>query len=320
MIGYSALREIIGSYALASVARTDLTFPFGSFLCIRFRTVKLIKTAFQHLHCLFLILTLAALILTLNDNARRNMGYSYRAGGLIDMLAACAACSVCVYAYVVRVDFDINAFRFRKHRDCRRAGLYPSLRLGLGYTLHTVHSAFILHARIRAPAVQAEYGFLHAAHLGFIAVDKLKFKVMTLRIPLIHAKKHRTEKRGFLSAGACAYLHDDAALIVFILWEEHDFELINQSFRLFAEFAKLLLGKLLHIPIATCVGKHLPAFIHRSCGSKVFIVFGYDWFKRRMLLDKLTPFRLIRNNSGIGELRCDFIKMLFHLLKSCKHK
>ena len=91
VIRNASLREVVGSDSFASVAGTDLAFARRCFFCRGFRAIHFIKAAFKHLHCLFFIAALAALILALNNKPRRKMRYSYRALRFVNVLPACVS-------------------------------------------------------------------------------------------------------------------------------------------------------------------------------------------------------------------------------------
>ena len=144
MVRDAVLREIIGAHPVGSVAAADLAFALGcdgrGLLCL----LGLVELRAQYFHGLVLILVLAALVLTLDHNARGDMGYADGAFGLVDVLASRAGGTVGVYLKIVGVNVKLNLIGLGKHGDRCGRGVYPAAALGLRHALHAVASGLEL--------------------------------------------------------------------------------------------------------------------------------------------------------------------------------
>ena len=112
VVGHPALREIIRSNSLRPVARADHGLPRlglgpGCFLALHF-----VHPRAKHLHRLFLVLVLAAPVLTGDDDAGRQMRDTHGGIGRVHMLPASARSPVDVDFQVARLDVDIDFGRF----------------------------------------------------------------------------------------------------------------------------------------------------------------------------------------------------------------
>ena len=120
MVGNASLREVVSSYALGAVARSDLTSSVGRYLFVLFRLHFFVNARTQYFECFFLVLVLASLVLTVNHGACRNVNYSYRRFGLVDVLTARAARTVGLDDEVVLVYFNVYIFNLGQNRNRRR--------------------------------------------------------------------------------------------------------------------------------------------------------------------------------------------------------
>ncbi len=229
---------------------------------------------------------LAALVLTLHDEARGHVRDADGAFGLVDMLAARAAAPVGVYHKVGGVDGDIDILSLGQHRHGRRACVDAPLRLGLGHALHAVHAALILHARVRAAPREAQHDLLHSAHLGVAFVHQLALKAVPLGVALIHAQKVRAEKRRLLAARARANFDHHIPLIVGVFGQQHEPEPVLYFSFLFGKGKKLLADELLHLRLVR-LGKHAPAFRRSAGRGGIFIVSVNDIRNARVLASEL---------------------------------
>ena len=88
VIRHPSLREVIGTNALVAHPRADLTAPLGRAFGALPGALGGIQARGEDLHRAILILILAALILTLDDRACRQVRDADGALGLVDMLTA----------------------------------------------------------------------------------------------------------------------------------------------------------------------------------------------------------------------------------------
>ena len=112
----------------AENVRTNLAAPFYLFdfalYCAGFRHTFFFalfeQLVFKHTHCLFFVLNLRALVLTGDDYTRRQVGYSYRRFGLVDVLTARAARTIRVHLDFFGADFYIAVLLNIRHYVYRR--------------------------------------------------------------------------------------------------------------------------------------------------------------------------------------------------------
>ena len=62
----------------------------------------------QHIHRLIFVAMLASIVLTLNHNIGRQVGYANRRFGFVNMLTACARGSKNIDPQIGRIDIDLN--------------------------------------------------------------------------------------------------------------------------------------------------------------------------------------------------------------------
>ena len=173
--------------------------------------------------------------------------------GLVDMLTTCAGWAENIDPEFLIVDIQLDLLGFRQNGDCCCGGLYSSLRFGFRNSLNPMNSAFVFEARIRALSLYREWDFLYTAKLGSVGVYNLGLPPFCFSIHRIHSEKRICKQRGFLSACAGAYLYDNIARIVRVLWKEHYFNFVSKPWRAFFGFIILLLGHILKIFICFCM-------------------------------------------------------------------
>ena len=142
MVRHPALREVVGADAFAAVTAADHRFTCLSLCALRLVALFFVNAGAQHLHRFFLVLMLAAAILTSDDDAGRRMGYAHGRVSGVDMLPASAGCAIDIDLQVAVLDMDIDFGGFGQHRDGRGAGVYAATGFGNRHTLHPVDTAF----------------------------------------------------------------------------------------------------------------------------------------------------------------------------------
>src|SRR5262245_26683194 len=91
------------------------------------RLAELVELRLEHRHRRAPVLVLAALVLALHDDARRDVRDAHRGLGLVDVLPARAAGAVGVHAQVVVLDLDLALLQLGRDVD-RREGRLPPVR------------------------------------------------------------------------------------------------------------------------------------------------------------------------------------------------
>ena len=121
----------------------------------------------QQRHRARAVLVLRALVLALDDDARRHVRDADRRIGLVDVLAARARGAVRVDAQVRGIDVDLVDFvELRQDRDGARRGVDAPLRLGRRHALHAMRAGLELEPRKRAAPDDAADDLLVAAVLA----------------------------------------------------------------------------------------------------------------------------------------------------------
>ena len=170
MVGDAALREIVGADALIAHTGADLAAALGRDGGFDALLLDLIELGGQHLHTLFAVLHLTALLLTGHDDAGWLVDEAHGGAGLVDVLPACAGRTVDLHFDILGPDIDLGLLHFRQHRDRRGRRVDAPAGLCLRDALDTVDAGFKFEPRVRARALNFKIGLLHAAKLGFVVV------------------------------------------------------------------------------------------------------------------------------------------------------
>ena len=129
----------------------DLAAPFNLFhiagnFRLFFFTLALLELqqfTFQHAHCRFTVLDLAALVLALYHDACRNMRNADGRFRFIDVLAAGAAATVGIHPQLVHIDlYLIVVFDHRHHIQRSKRRMTASGRIKRGNTHQPMHAFF----------------------------------------------------------------------------------------------------------------------------------------------------------------------------------
>ena len=287
MIGNTVLRIIICPYPLRSVARTYKAAPLGRFTLVLLPLVHIVKARLQHAHRLLLVLRLRFLVLALHDEPRRYMRYAYRALRFVDVLSARAARTVCVYAQILLIYFYLDILGLGKHSDRRRARVYAPLRFRLGHALDAMYAAFKFKLAVCRLALQAQHGFLNAAHLRLGYRYQLCPHKMTLGIPLVHPQKHSAEQRRFVAARAGANLYHYVPVVVRVFRKQKNLQFFVQALLFHVERRYLLMYHGPHVAVGLV--QHRIKLVALRTRRLVLIEYRHYLLERRMLLQAFLP-------------------------------
>ena len=156
MVGDPVLGKVVGANPLAAVPGADqrlsLVGPFLFFFLafVDRRVAPSVRAGLGQ------ILVLALFVLALDDDTRFVMRQSNGRFGLVDVLPARAAGVKLVDPVVVRLQIDVDIFRFGHHRDRGGRRVDASLGLGFGHALHAMSAAFVLQFAIDAFAFEGQ--------------------------------------------------------------------------------------------------------------------------------------------------------------------
>ena len=204
----------------------------------------------QQRHRARAVLVLRALVLALDDDARRQVRDADRRVGLVDVLAAGARRAIGVDLEVGLVDLDLaDVLGLGKHGDGARRGVDAALRLGLGHALHAMDAGLELQLRVRALARDARDDLAIAAVLAGIRAQDLDAPALALGVAAVHAEQIAGEDRGFVAARAGAHLEEQVRVVVGILRHEMQEQLPLERGEPPGELLVLVLGERAHVGI-----------------------------------------------------------------------
>ena len=103
---------------------------------------------------------------------------------------------------------DLDLFRLRHHRDGRRRGVDPALRLRRRNALDAVSSAFPFEDRVRAVAFDRERDLLVAAAVIRARLEILDLEAEAIGVARVHAVEVAGPERGLVAAFTGADLED----------------------------------------------------------------------------------------------------------------
>ena len=164
-------------------------------------------------------------------------------GGLVNMLAACAAASVGIDSEVFLIDFDIQVF-FNIGHDIQgyKGSLAFALCVEWGDPHQAVHSFFWFQIAVCVFSVYLEGNGFNA---GFVAVQEIQdfhSKAFSFRPSGIHSVEHAAPVAAFCTACACVKLQYGAVLIILAGKKRAD----AQRFQFFREGIQLRTDFLRH--------------------------------------------------------------------------
>ncbi len=134
---------------------------------------------------------LAAFVLTLHDDAGRQMGQTDRTVGFVDVLPARAAGSERILPHVIFVDVDLDAVgHLGGHIDRREAGLSLPFGVERADADQSVHAGFTLQIAVRQ---RAAHGNRRVVDPGLVVVAAVQqfHRIVVLLGPLrVHPQQH----------------------------------------------------------------------------------------------------------------------------------
>ena len=140
---------------------------FSAVSVVTLRLLGVAQPRRQQRHRAGAVLVLRALVLALDDDARRQVRDADRRVGLVDVLAAGARRAIRVDLQIRLVDLDLaDVLRLREHGDRAGRRVNAPLRLGIRHALHAMHAGLELQLRVRALARDARDDLAIAAVLA----------------------------------------------------------------------------------------------------------------------------------------------------------
>ena len=311
MIGYSSLREIVGSNLLRTVTGSELGALFFRIFLLLLLQFNLIESRAKKTHRLLPVLHLGTLFLTLRNHPRRNMNQTNCGRSLVDVLSAGTGRTEHFHFDIGRIDLHFHIFHFRHNCHRRGRSVDSSSTFRFGHSLHTMHARLILQAGVRTLPVHDENHFLQTAESRLIKGDKFRLPAPFLRIACIHPIKGSGKERRFLSSCAATNLHHDILVIIFILRKQKKLNLFRKPLLIFFRCRKLFLRHLQKI---------LVLFRFQNLQSVLLTLFRFPE-RRIRLVNRLqvallkNQFLILRNigdHLGNREILHNLFVMLLH--------
>src|SRR4051794_2154128 len=223
VVGDAPLGEVVGADLLRPLARPHLRGAGGGLLGPALGLRALVEPRAQHAHRLLAILELRLLVLHGDDDARRLVRDPHRRVRRVHRLPAGAGRAVDVDLEVVGVELHVDLLGLGQHRDGRRRGVDPALRLRLGDPLHTMRAALPLEDRVRAVALDRER-VVAVAHL-----ERLGAQTLLLGVAGKHPVEVAGPQAGLLPARARADLDDHVLVVVGVALDHREAELVLEA-------------------------------------------------------------------------------------------
>ena len=169
VISNSALREIVGADALATIATTNLQTARLGLHRILLGTLVVEQFGFQQTHRACTVFMLATLVLAFHHHTGRNMGDANGRIGFVNVLAARTGGAKGVCTNIIGRNLNvINGIHFGQNRHGGGRRVDATLCLGIRYALHPVRARFEFEAGERALALNAGNDFAVTAMLAKI--------------------------------------------------------------------------------------------------------------------------------------------------------
>ena len=128
VIGEPPLGEVISADTLGAVAGANL----AAAICVDGVLLSLLlllqQAAAQYLQGFVLVFVLAALVLAFHHHAGGQVGHPDGAGGLVDVLAACAGGTEGIDLQIVHIQLQVHLFRLGHDRHSDGGGVNAALR------------------------------------------------------------------------------------------------------------------------------------------------------------------------------------------------
>ena len=226
MVGHAVLGEVVGADLLRALAGADLRAPRRRLLGLLPLALGLVQPGAKDAQRLRLVLQLRFLVLHRDHDPGRDVRDPDGRVGRVHALAAGAGRAVDVDLEVVRVELDLDLLDLGHHRDRRRRGVDPALRLGLGDALHAVRAGLPLEDRVGAVALDREHDFLEAARLVAAHLELLELVAQALGVAGQHAEDVGRPERGLVAADALADLDDHVLAVGRVGLDERELELL----------------------------------------------------------------------------------------------
>src|SRR5690606_5917908 len=136
--------EVVGPDLFAALARADLGAALLRALRVDALLLEVEQARAQDGQRLGLVLELRLLVLTLHDEARRQMRDAHGRVRRVDALAARPARAHDVDAQILVPDLDVDLFGLGHHGDRHGRGVDAALALGRGHALDAVDALLVL--------------------------------------------------------------------------------------------------------------------------------------------------------------------------------
>ena len=182
----------------------------------------------KHGHCPSLVLELGALVLTLDDDAGRDMGDTDRRIGGVDVLAAGTLRTVGVDPEIVVLDLDVALIAHVWHNiDTCKRGLPPCVGIERTDSDQTMDASLRFESPVGAVALDREGGRLDTGLVAFGDLFHSHAKTGIAEKPLVHAGHHLGPILSIYSPRARMNTDDRVGIVVLIEEQRFDLEIVQ---------------------------------------------------------------------------------------------
>src|SRR5215468_10831716 len=249
VIGYPALREVVGADPLAPLSRAHLA-PAISGDGRRLLLLRALEEArLEHAHGFRSVLDLRAFVLAGDHEAGGDVGDAHRGVGGVDSLPARARGAIDVDADVPLLDLDVHVLRLGEHGHRDGGSVDPAARLRGWHALHAMHPALELEPAPSAAALYEENDLLEAAHTGRMAVHDLHPPLLRLSVLRVHARKVGGEEARLVAPRPRPNLDEDVLVVVGIPGNEEGTQLLLELGLAGGELGYFRLRQLAHLAV-----------------------------------------------------------------------
>ena len=318
VVGDAALRIVVGADLGRTVARRDHRLALrGDFVEV-LRVFEVEDARTQLLERLVEVLQLGFLVLTLHDDARRDVCQADGRIGRIDRLAAGARRAEDVLADVVHRNLDVELLGFGQHGHRCRRGVDAALRLGLGHALYAVHARLVFERAVDVLTRDLEYDLLVAAR-GAVR-ERGHFVAPALRLDVfgVHAQQVAGENGRFVAARAAAYLHDGVLRVLRVLGDQQQLDLLLHLLDGGFQLGDLPARHFAHL-LVLVVGEDVLGFGEVGQSRAVTFRGLDDRFQLLVLLGELDELFDVGDDFGVGEFLSRLLVFQFQAVETAQN-
>ena len=187
------------------------------------------QLAAEHTHCCFAVLNLAAFVLALNNDTRREMRYADRGGCFVNMLSACSARTISINTDIIGIYLNIARIIVKNRSYIQRGkrGVPAPGGVKRGDSNKPVNTLFRLKVTVGIVPLALKGDGLDARFLTVEQIQFLHNKTFAFAITCVHAVEQADPILRFRAA--CTGMKAENGICIVVRPAEHrvDAELFN---------------------------------------------------------------------------------------------